>query len=58
MNKEIYISIDCYKCGTKMEFPFRLGVQQAEYAYCNYCREGVQVTFFNNVLNIDRLEGE
>ena len=54
----ITMSIDCYQCGNKLEFPFRLDMQQAEYCYCQECREDVQVCFSGEVLSIDRLEQE
>ena len=56
--KTIFINIDCYQCGNKLEFPFRLDMQQAEYCYCQECQEGVQVCFNGEVLSIDRLEQE
>lgn len=58
MDETITLSIDCYMCGYKLEFPFRLGVQMAEYCYCPDCQEGVQVYWNGETLLIDRLQQE
>jgi len=54
--KEMYFSIDCYQCGTKLKFPFRLFDGHADYCYCPDCGEGIQVYFVGENLSIDRLE--
>jgi len=56
--EEITIDIDCYQCGTKLQFPFRLFIGHAEYCYCQECQEGVEVYFDQNILHISRLQQE
>ena len=53
---DLVIDIDCYQCGTNISIPFRLGVQQGEYAYCQECQEGVEVINLAGTLSIARLE--
>ena len=58
MKMDLIIDIDCYQCGTNISIPFRFGVQQAEYSYCNECQEGVEITSRENTLSIIRLQQE
>jgi len=53
--EEITISIDCYQCGEKLTFPFRLFRNHAEYMYCPICQEGVQIYLNGSTLEIDKL---
>ena len=60
MDADIIIDIDCYGCGHNISIPYRLGVQQASYVYCDICEygEGVQVYYIPGTLSISRLQGE
>ena len=53
---EIILSIDCYQCGTKLKFPFRMQLSVAEYCYCPDCQEGIEVKFDGQVFTINRLD--
>lgn len=53
---EITINIDCYQCGTKLQFPFKLRLSLSEYCYCPDCQEGVEIRFDGSILHIDRLD--
>ena len=60
---KLYIDIDCYTCGENIAVPFRLGVQEAAYAYCSKCKsEGVAIDgrgiSDTGTLSITRLQGE
>jgi len=55
---EIIIDIDCYNCGFKIQFSFKLLLTHVEHIHCNSCREGIQVYFDQYGLHIDRLEQE
>jgi hypothetical protein len=57
MDEQIIIDIDCYDCGENISVPFRHGVQQAAYGYCE-CMEGVQIYYIPGTLSISRLEKE
>ena len=52
----ITISVDCFQCGTKLEFPFKSSLRCSEYCYCPDCQEGVEVRFDGEVLHINRLD--
>lgn len=51
----ITISIDCFQCGTKLEFPFKLSLTCSEYCFCPDCQEGVEVRFDGSILHVDRI---
>ena len=56
---EVTFEIDCYACGNILSIPFRLGVQQSEYMYCQECQEGIQIYSPNGTrIHISRLEQE
>lgn len=52
---DLTIDIDCFNCGENTTIRFRLGVQRAEYTYCNSCGEGIGVLFEAHTLRILRL---
>ncbi len=54
----ITISIDCYQCGTNLQFLFRLLANHTKYSYCQSCQEGVQIYLNGDVLEITRLNQE
>jgi len=58
MDETIIMSIDCYDCGNKIEFDYRIFNGAAAYSYCNYCGRGIQVYYNSNILSVDLLSGE
>ena len=54
----ITMSVDCYDCGNKIEFDYRVFHGAAAYEYCSSCHRGIQVYYNGDVLFIDVLSEE
>lgn len=54
----IEINIDCYNCGSKLTFVYRLYAGSNDHEYCSECQQGIRLFFDGTMLEIEKVEPE